>query len=53
MLISHLLLLLLLLLLLFVFTENIMDHKNKLSFPNIKVISKEAKDIISQFLTDM
>ena len=29
-----------------------MGHKNKLSFPGDKVISKEAKDIISQFLTD-
>ena len=41
-----------LLLLLFVFVENIMDHKNKLSFPNDKIISKEAKEIISMFLTD-
>ena len=29
-----------------------MDHKNKLGFPNDKIISKEAKEIISQFLTD-
>ncbi|KAI6660312.1 Rho-associated protein kinase [Oopsacas minuta] len=32
--------------------KNIMDHNNKLSFPGDKIISKEAKEIISQFLTD-